>query len=425
MKNPSDMTAAEAARRIAGKTLTATALIDSCLDRIGACNDHLKAFVFVDEEGARARAQCVDRGLVRGRLAGVPVAVKDVLDTSKMPSAYGSPIWSGHRPVADAAAVALMRRAGAIALGKTATTEFATRFPAATVNPVNGAHTPGGSSSGSAAAVAARLCAVAFATQTAGSIIRPAAFCGVVGFKPTFGTYHRAGMKVMSEELDTIGVLARTVEDCAFFVAATTGLDLGDPETPLPRPPRLALMIGPPKGHAPDMITRLFESAELARRAGATVEEIAASTPLIDAYNAHAAVMNMEIARALAWEALEHRDELSDLLRETIDWSAQQRPDALALGRRAFRTARQDFGSMMEHYDAILTPSALGEAPAGLAYTGDPACNILWTALHAPAVTVPAGTGSTGLPLGLQIVAKPGADAQALAVARWLQAAMS
>lgn len=425
MKNPSDMTAVEATKAIACGTLTAGALIDSCLDRIAACDPKLKAFVHVDGDGARQRALCVDKGLVTGPLAGVPLAVKDVLDTGDMPSEYGSPIWRGHRPVADAACVSLARNAGAIMLGKTATTEFATRFPSATVNPVDPAHTPGGSSSGSAAAVAAHFCPVAFATQTAGSIIRPAAFCGIVGFKPTFGTFHRAGMKVMSEELDTIGVVARTIADCAFFVASATGLDLGDPERPLARPPRLALMIEPPAGHAQDMIARMFETADLARRAGATVEHIAPSQSLLDAYNAHPLVMNMEIARALAWETVAHRDGFSHLLSETIDWSTQQPPGALPRARQILAVARGHFDSMMDRYDAILTPSAPGEAPAGLAYTGDPACNILWSALHAPAVTVPAGQGSSGLPLGIQIVARRGADALALSIARWLQAAMS
>lgn len=425
MKIPSDMTAVEATRAIAGGTLTAVALIESCLDRIRSCDASLKAFVFVAEDGARQRALHVDRGVVTGPLAGVPVAIKDVLDTSDMPSEYGSPIWRGHQPVADAACVALARNAGAIFLGKTATTEFATRYPAPTSNPVIPAHTPGGSSSGSAAAVAARMCPVAFATQTAGSIIRPAAFCGVVGYKPTFGTIHRAGMKVMSEELDTIGVIARTVADCAYFIASMTGLDLGDPETPLARAPRLGLTIGPPDNHSPEMITRLFETADAARRAGAVVDEILVPKSLCDAFVAHPVVMNMEIARALSWETAAHPDRLSHLLNETVAWNRRQPPSALIQAKHTLAVARGHFEQMMERYDAILTPSALGEAPAGLAYTGDPACNILWTALHAPAITIPAGNGSSGLPLGIQIVGRPGTDATALAIARWLQSAIS
>ena len=425
MKIPSDMTAVEATRAIAGGTLTAGALIESCLDRIRSCDPSLKAFVFVAADAARQRALQVDKHFVTGPLAGVPVAVKDVLDTSDMPSEYGSPIWQGHQPVADAACVALARNAGAIFLGKTATTEFATRFPAMTNNPVNPAHTPGGSSSGSAAAVAARLCPVAFATQTAGSIIRPAAFCGVVGYKPTFGTLHRAGMKVMSEELDTIGVIARTVADCAYFIASTTGLDLGNPETPLSRPPRLGVTIGPPDNHSPEMIARLFETAEAARRAGAAVDEITVPRPLVDAFEAHPVVMNMEIARALSWETAAHPDKFSHLLNETLDWNRRQPPSALPQAKHTLAVARGHFELLMERYDAILTASALGEAPAGLAYTGDPSCNILWTALHAPAVTIPAGNSSSGLPLGIQVVARPGADASILTIARWLQSAIS
>jgi Asp-tRNA(Asn)/Glu-tRNA(Gln) amidotransferase A subunit family amidase len=226
MTNLADLTATEAAAKFERSKLRPVELVEACLDRIETNDPQLHAFVHVDRDLAMRYALALEKLPVRGPLWGLPLAVKDVLDTSDMPTAYGSPIWAGFRPRADAAAVSLARSEGAIILGKTATTEFATRKAAATVNPANHMHTPGGSSAGSAAAVAATFCPLAFGTQTAGSIIRPAAFCGVVGYKPTFGYIHRAGMKVMSETLDTIGVLARSVADCALLVGAITHRDL-------------------------------------------------------------------------------------------------------------------------------------------------------------------------------------------------------
>jgi Asp-tRNA(Asn)/Glu-tRNA(Gln) amidotransferase A subunit family amidase len=254
-----------------------------------------------------------------------------------MPTTYGSPIWAGHRPRSDAAAVALARAAGAIILGKTVTTEFAGSYPGPTTNPADSAHTPGGSSSGSAAAVADGFCPFALGTQTAGSIIRPAAFCGVVGYKPSFGTIHRAGMKVMSESLDTIGALARSVADCGFLVGALAGLDLGKPELKPDRTPRLALCHGPlAERAAPETLALLERAGAAAARAGAQVESLELSSEVAAAATAHAMVMHGETAQALAWELTEMRPLVSAALCDKAAWVRSQPPEALGLSRRPY-----------------------------------------------------------------------------------------
>ena len=235
------LTATEAARRIRARKLHPTELMQACLARIAQREPTVRAFAWFDAEAALWGAQSP----LPGPLHGLPIGVKDVLDTADMPSEYGSPIWQGGRPRADAAAVAWARAAGAVVVGKTVTTEFATRKPGPTTNPANPGHTPGGSSSGSAAGVAAGCFPLAYGTQTAGSVIRPAAYCGVVGFKPSYGTISRIGMKVMSDSLDTVGVMARTVADCALFAGAVSGRDLGDPEVRPDHAPRVGLCRSP------------------------------------------------------------------------------------------------------------------------------------------------------------------------------------
>jgi Asp-tRNA(Asn)/Glu-tRNA(Gln) amidotransferase A subunit family amidase len=418
---PNRLTATEAARAIAAGRLSPAALMEACLDRAAAREPVVRAFVHLDAARARRAA-----GHARpGPLHGLPIGVKDVLDTADMPTGYGSPIWAGWRPRGDAAAVAAARAAGAVVMGKTVTTEFATRHPGATANPHALTHTPGGSSSGSAAAVADCMLPLAFGTQTAGSIVRPAAFCGVVGFKPSYGTLHRAGMKVMSESLDTIGVMARSVADCALAIGAMSGRDLGDPEAKRDRAPRLGLSMGPEPGKAaPETLALLHRVADAARQAGAEVVDFALPPILMRAAELHPALMNMESAQAIAWELDTAAPQLSPGLRERMDWARAQPAALLAEARRAQTTAVMALYGLTGGLDAILTPSAPGEAPEGLGWTGDPAFNALWTLLHGPNITVPAGTGPKGLPLGVQLVGRVGEDAALLGWARWLQAAM-
>jgi Asp-tRNA(Asn)/Glu-tRNA(Gln) amidotransferase A subunit family amidase len=417
---PHRLTALDAARAIAAGRLSATDLMEACLARAAERDHVVRAFVHLDRGQAR-RAAARARP---GPLSGIPFGVKDVLDTADMPTGYGSPIWAGHRPRADAAAVAAARAAGAVIMGKTVTTEFATRHPGPTTNPHNPGHTPGGSSSGSAAAVADCMLPLAFGTQTAGSIIRPAAYCGIVGFKPSYGTLHRGGMKVCSEGLDTIGVMARSVADCGLAMAALTGMPM-DPEARPARPPRLGLSLAQaPEAAAPETVALLHQVAEAARRAGAEVVDFALPPALAEAAALHAHMMNMETRQALAWEWAVARGEISPVLRERLEWAEAQPAAKLLESRLAAKAARAAFLEATEGLDAILTPSAPGEAPEGLAYTGDATFNLLWTLLWGPNVTIPAGTGPKGLPLGVQLVGRIGEDSGLLATSRWLQAAI-
>jgi Asp-tRNA(Asn)/Glu-tRNA(Gln) amidotransferase A subunit family amidase len=425
MSDPSRLTATDAAARIRAGTLSPVALAEACLDRIARREPAIHAFAHLDAAGAKAAAEAAARAPASGALHGVPVGVKDVIDVAGLPTTQGSPIWTGWRPRADAAAVAWVRAAGAVVLGKTVTTEFATRQPGPTANPHNDGHTPGGSSSGSAAGVADFMVPVAFGTQTAGSVIRPAAYCGVVGYKPSFGTINRTGMRVMSDSLDTIGAIARSVADCALFVAAASGRDLGDPDRKPDRAPRIGLCRSPAWGQAlPETQALLPAIADRLARAGAAVSPRELPPEAAALEHAQPVVMNAEAARSMGWELANARGQISDILREKLDWGLA-RPDAeLAAAYAAFAAAHRGFPAAMEGLDILVTPSAPGQAPAGLGWTGDPCFNLIWTALHVPCVTVPAGFGPDGLPLGIQIVGRRGDDRAVLAWAQWVAAAI-
>lgn len=419
MTELADLTATAAARRLRDGSLHAADLLAACLRRIADRESNVQAFTFLD------LALCQSAKPTHGPLHGLPIGVKDVLDTADQPTEYGSPIWAGFRPYADAASVAWARAAGAVVMGKTVTTEFATRKPGPTVNPHNPAHTPGGSSSGSAAGVAAGFFPLAFGTQTGGSIIRPAAFCGVVGFKPSFGTISRQGMKVMSDSLDTIGVMARSVADCALFAGAVSGRDLGDPDAHAGAAPRIGLCPGPFGAvAAPETNALLEQAATTLARAGAVMSNRPLPEPFQVLHTAHPLVMNGESARSLGWEWQAHRDRISDGLRDVLAWGLSQPPEAIDAARAAFADCQARFNSVMDGLDVLITPAAIGEAPAGLESTGDPIFNGAWTALHVPCVTVPAGLGPRGLPLGLQIVGRIGQDRAVLAWAQWIASAL-
>ena len=421
MQEPWRLTAIEAARRFGDGRLNPADLMESCLERIAEREGEVQAFAWFDAASAR-RAAATARD---GRLHGLPIGIKDVLDTSDMPSEYGSPIWRGWRPRADAAAVAWARAAGGVAIGKTVTTEFATRKPGPTANPHNPRHTPGGSSSGSAAGVAAGYFPFAFGTQTAGSVVRPAAYCGVVGYKPTFAFINRHGMKLMAESLDTVGVIARSVADCALLAGAVAGRDLGDPDARPDRAPRIGICRSPAWDKAlPETQALVPRVASALGRAGASVVECELPPDVAAVEAAHPIVMNSESARALGWELATAREQLSEGLRERLEFGLSQTERAVAEAHAMFERAQRAFPACMQDLDALVTPSAPGQAPAGLEWTGDPAFNLIWTSLHVPCVTVPAGTGPDGLPLGIQIVTRIGEDRQALAWAQWVAAAI-
>jgi Asp-tRNA(Asn)/Glu-tRNA(Gln) amidotransferase A subunit family amidase len=421
MREPAKLSATEAVRLMRAGTLQPADLMAACLARIAEREPVVRAFAWLDPDAARKAAATVQPGA----LHGLPIGVKDVFDTADMPSEYGSPIWRGWRPRADAAPVAWARQAGGVVIGKTVTTEFATRKPGPTGNPHNPGHTPGGSSSGSAAGVADFFFPLAYGTQTAGSVIRPAAYCGVVGYKPSYGMINRFGMKLMSESLDTVGVMARSVADCALFAGAVAGRDLGDPDARPDRAPRIGICRSPAWNKAlPETEALLSRVASALARAGGSVVDRELSQEVAAIEAAHTIVMNNESARALGWELANAREQISDGLRERLEFGLAQSEAAVAAAHGVFESAQRAFTPCMEGLDALVTPSAPGQAPAGLQWTGDPAFNLIWTSLHVPCVTVPAGVGPDGLPLGIQIVTRIGEDRQALAWAQWVAAAI-
>ena len=412
--SPSALPSATAAvAAIRDGRLTSEQLVTDCLDRIAAHEPQLHAWAHLDRDLALAQARQRDGEPPHGPLHGIPVGVKDILDTADQPTAHGSPIHAGHRPDRDATAVARLRDAGAVVLGKTATTEFALFHPAATTNPHDPARTPGGSSSGSAAAVAAGTVPLAVGTQTAGSIVRPASFCGVVGGKPTFGAIPTDGVKPCATTLDTVGVLGRDVAD----VALTLGVMAGDVDrfrpAALGERPRVGFCRTPHWDQlASGTGTRLEAAAELlATRADVVdVELPPAFAGLVDAQQT---IMVVEAHRALAWERTHHPELLSDELREYLATAAAREGDydaALDLADRC----RARLPEVFDGVDVLLAPSVLGEAPP-ITSTGDPLLCRAWTLLGTPTVAVPGLRGPTGLPLGTQVVAAPGRDDVALA----------
>jgi Asp-tRNA(Asn)/Glu-tRNA(Gln) amidotransferase A subunit family amidase len=411
------LSALKLARQIETGALTPRAVVELCADAIAKQETEIEAFAALDVEAARKRADACASLPLRG----LPVGIKDIYDTADFPTEYGSAIYAGHRPKADAAMVALVRRAGGVVIGKTVTTEFASLQPARTRNPHNLAHTPGGSSSGSAAAVAAGMVPIALGSQTGGSVIRPAAYCGVAAFKPSFRLLPTVGMKCFSWSLDTVGLFAADVADAAFAAAAISGRDLRI-DASEPAAPRIALVrtqLWPEA--SPDMQGALERAARLAQAAGAKVSEIDLPPMLEAATKAHGTIQDHEAYRALADEIDRHRDRLGPILRAQLDKASAITPSAYDEARRLARQARRAFVDLMEGTDVILTPSAPGTAPHGLGSTGMPTFNRLWTLLGAPCVNVPGLFDSTGLPLGLQIVGRFARDRHTLEAAAFLQ----
>ena len=415
------LSALELVRQIETGALTPRAVIDRCADAIAKRDGEIGAFVALDIEAARERA---DR-LKALPLRGLPIGVKDIYDTADLPTQYGSAIYAGHRPKADAAMVALIRRAGGVVIGKTVSTEFASLQPAGTRNPHNLAHTPGGSSSGSAAAVAAGMVPIALGSQTGGSVIRPAAYCGVVGFKPSFRLMPTIGMKCFSWSLDTVGLFAAGVADAAFAAALISGRDLRIDGTE-PTAPRIALVRSQswPEASA-SMQDAIARAAQAAEAAGAKVTELELPLILETATQAHGTIQDHEAYQALADEIDRHRDRLGPILREQLDKAAAITPAAYDDARRLARQARRALVDFMEGIDVLLTPSAPGAAPHGLGSTGKPTFNRLWTLLGTPCINVPGLFDSAGLPLGVQIVGRFARDRLALEAAAFLQRALA
>ena len=420
------LTAAEAGRRIAAGEITSEALVRSCLERIADRDPDVEAWTHLDPDYAIAGAREADSSPSKSPLHGVPFGVKDVIDSGDLPTEYGAPtIHGGHRPERDAACVAAMRRAGAVPMGKTVSTEFATFWPGKTRNPHNPGHTPGGSSSGSAAAVASSMVPIAFGNQTAGSLIRPAAFCGVVGLKPTHGTVDLAGILQLESSFDTLGYMARSVDDLGLFYDIVRGAGAEAPADGLARPPKIGLCRSHHWGRA-DAVSR-----EAVERAAAKFSDLGADVAELDLPDSfatipdsHRVILNAGLTQSLARQYADHRDRLSDRLRGMIEEGLGYDEATLGAARTHARACRAAAGDAFGDRDVLLTPSAPGEAPEGLGMTGDPIFQTTWTLLHLPCVTLPFATGPRGLPIGVQLVGSRGEDATVLAVAKWFHGRM-
>ncbi|MFM9970003.1 MAG: amidase [Burkholderiales bacterium] len=417
------LSAVEAARRIAQRSLSAETYALSCIERIAEREPLIQAFAHFDADAVLKQARMLDAGAIQGPLHGLLVGVKDIFDTYDMPTEYGSAVYQGHRPAADAAVVALTRHLGGIITGKTVTTEFATFPPGKTRNPRNTAHTPGGSSSGSAAGVADFMFPLAFGTQTAGSVIRPAAYCGVTGYKPTFGTLARGGVKTGSDSLDTVGLFARGVEDAAYFIAALTRR----PELQLKPWSGTAPSIGLCKGFQwskvqPEMAAAMVSATQTLRKAGATVVDVELPSRFEGMAMAQATVMSYEGGANRADDTLRHGDKMDPRLAEQCRRGLAVSGSDYAAAQALASECRARLADVFGDCDVWLAAAAPGEAPEGLAYTGDPIMNGVWTLLYTPCVTLTAGKGPKGLPVGLQVVGRIADDARMLAVADWIEA---
>jgi Asp-tRNA(Asn)/Glu-tRNA(Gln) amidotransferase A subunit family amidase len=415
------LSALDLARRIEHGELPLAAVVGACADAIAAREAEIGAFAALDLAGTERQAKSAGERLTTLPLRGLPIGVKDIIDTVDFPTSYGSPIYAGRRPTSDAPIVSMIRRAGGIVIGKTVTTPFAYLDPGKTRNPRNPAHTPGGSSSGSAAAVAAGMVPIALGTQTGGSIIRPAAFCGVAGFKPSFRLLPTAGIKCFSWSLDTAGVFAAGVADAAFATAAITGRDLRVDQQ-VPAPPRLALVRTHAWAEASDAMRAAIEgTARAAEAKGAQLSELVLPAIFEDAANAFAAIQGYEAWRAYAFEYDHHRDELPPRLAELLDKAAAITPEDYDAGRRVAKRARRILAEQMAEVDVLLTPSSPGAAPKGLDFLGTPSFNRLWTLMGTPCINVPGVVDADGMPLGVQIVGRFARDRSMLAAALFVE----
>jgi Asp-tRNA(Asn)/Glu-tRNA(Gln) amidotransferase A subunit family amidase len=403
-------------RRIDAGNLTPDAALRLSRDAILAQDDAIRAFAIVDHAASTGGA---------GPLRGVTVGVKDIIDTADLPTECGSPIYAGWRPKADAPLVSLAKRAGATIVGKTTTTPFAYLDPTVTRNPRNPKHTPGGSSSGSAAAVAAGMVPLAFGTQTGGSVIRPASFCGVAAIKPSYRILPGVGIKPYSWSLDTPGLFAAGVADVAYALAALTGREDTRVDGTPPSAPRIGV-VTQDFAEAPEeaSVQALDAAVRAAERAGATVRSVALPNLLADAFLVHQVLQDFEARQALAWEYDHHRQALPPLLRQALD-AAQDIPvSAYDSARRTSHHARGALADVFSECDVLLTYSAPGAPPEGLGSTGNARFNRLWTLMGNPCVNVPGFTDPAGLPVGVQVVAAFGKDDKALRAAQFLEAVL-
>jgi amidase len=416
-----ELTASEIAAAIGAGRATCEAVVRACLDRIAAREADVQAWACLDPDQAIAAARAFDRSGRHGPLAGVPFGVKDIIDTADMPTEWGTPIHRGRRTSRDAACVALTRRAGGVLIGKTVTTEFANLHPGATRNPHDLMRTPGGSSSGSAAAVADFMVPIALGTQTTGSTIRPASFCGVFGYRPTFGEHRLHGVMEASGSLDTLGILARSLEDVALYRDVLLGVP-PEPIAEVADPPRVGLCRTHNWDQAEPATQHLIEeAAQRLARAGAPVADVELPPDFARLNEAHRWISSFEFARTFTWEIEHHWDEISETLRngriaDGLSCSLDRYVEMQELAERC----RNRMEAVWDDYDVLFTPAAFGEAPVGRpAFAGAP-LYMMWTVLHLPTVTLPLFAGPHGMPVGAQALARRHDDRRLFACARWL-----
>jgi Asp-tRNA(Asn)/Glu-tRNA(Gln) amidotransferase A subunit family amidase len=413
----------ELATLLQRRELSALAYSEACLERIAEREPLIQAFAFLEPELVRAQARQLDAGPIRGPLHGLGVGIKDVFDTRDMPTEGGSLAFSGYRPASDAAVIALLRDAGAVMVGKTVTTELATFPPNATRNPLNPQHTPGGSSSGSAAAVADFMVPFATATQTLGSTVRPAGYCGVRGYKPTYNLLPRRGVWPNAESVDTVGLMARDVRDVAMLAAAAACYPaLAFDDAAINAAPAIGMCRTWEWERADTSIHSAFEECRARLvRAGARVIDVALPELFRGLLQAHRDIAMYEMSRGFADIVAHHseriRRPLLERTRAGLGVSTDRYLAAQALGREC----RQRLPDVMGGCDVLFAPAATGEAPAGLQSTGDTSMNQIWTFLHGPCVSVTGGLGQLGLPLAMQVVGRIGDDARVLKAARWIE----
>lgn len=420
MAEPFELSASEGLEALESGALTAEAWTKSCLERIADVDSDVEAWAHLDSENAVERAQEIDRVAHQGAARGIPFGAKDIIDTVDMPTEYGTPIHKGYRPGRDASCIAIMRAAGGVLLGKTVTTEFGHLYPGKSKNPVEPAYSPGGSSTGSAAAVGAKMVPFALGTQTTGSLIRPAAYCGTVGYKPTLGDFSNVGVMPNTPSGDTLGVIARSVAD----VSLVRSILLEETHTALTPTEMSQLKVGfypsPYWEQAADYVHQFMEEAtSQLSKAGADVFD--AQLPMSDPKeidSIYARISGYEFARSMAFERFTAYGKLSAALRDG------RMQDGLVTSHSDYRKARTrleklrlEMDDWFSDFDVLITPSAQGEPPKGQKSTGGAIFNGVWTALGVPAITLPLSQGPNGLPLGLQLVARRGNDEKLFSIA--------
>ena len=440
MSNENLLSAMDAREAIEEGSLSSVDLVESCFQRIDEVEESIGAWAQLDRETALEQARQADdfrrRGLPLGALHGLPVGIKDIIDTSDYPTERGSVIYQGRTPATDATVVSLLREAGAIILGKTVTTELAVYSPGKTRNPHNTEHTPGGSSSGSAAAVAAGMVALSVGTQTNGSVIRPASYCGVYGFKPSFARISRFGVMMQSKPLDTVGVFARSLADLALISDVLVRYDSQDSNMKPAAPPCIARIMAedvPVKPRFAFVRTPMWEQVEQSTKDGfrelidsvnekhaKTIEVVDLPAQFADIYHHHQNIMEADLALNFARDYRDGKSQLSAELCEMIERGQK----VLATEYNSSLNKINDYSAylddLFEEYEAILTPSTFGAAPVGLENTGSPKMNTIWTSCGNPVINLPLLQNLVGLPVGVQIVGGKGDDARLFRTSRWL-----